>query len=89
VTVEFDKSFLKSLDKLKDQQLFAKIRKLIEEAEKAPDLKNLKQVKKLTGFKSYYRIRLGDYRLGFEEIDSSTIRFIIILHRKAFYQKFP
>jgi len=89
VTVEFDKSFLKSLEKIKDQQLFAKIRKVIEEAEKATELKNLKQVKKLTGFKSYYRIRLGDYRLGFEEIDSNSIRLIIILHRKAFYQKFP
>lgn len=89
MTVEFDKSFLKSLEKIRDQQLFPKIRKLIEEAEKAPDLKSLKQVKKLTGFKSYYRIRLGDYRLGFEEIDPNTIRFIIILHRKAFYRKFP
>ncbi|MBW6499177.1 MAG: type II toxin-antitoxin system mRNA interferase toxin, RelE/StbE family [Bacteroidales bacterium] len=89
MTVEFDKSFLKSLEKIKDQQLFAKIRKVIEEAEKATELKNLKQVKKLTGFKSYYRIRLGDYRLGFEEIDSNSIRLIIILHRKAFYQKFP
>ena len=89
MTVEFDKSFLKSLEKIRDQQFYTKISKLIEEAEKAPDLKSLKQVKKLTGFKSYYRIRLGDYRLGLEEIDPNTIRFIIILHRKAFYQKFP
>ncbi len=89
MTVEFDRSFYKSINKTKDKAIFPKIIKFIERAEKAESLKSLKQVKKLTGFKKYYRIRLGSYRLGFEEITPDTIRLIILLHRKDFYRHFP
>jgi mRNA interferase RelE/StbE len=43
----------------------------------------------LTGFKNYYRLRIGEYRLGFEKIDENTIRFILIAHRKDIYKLFP
>ena len=87
--VEFDKSFLKSLDKIKDSKVFPKIKSIITEIEKAQSLNELKSVKKLIGFKNYYRIRLGKYRLGFEVIDSITVRLIIIAHRKDIYRIFP
>ena len=37
----------------------------------------------------YYRYRLGDYRIGIEQISKSTIRLIIIAHRKDIYNIFP
>ena len=40
-------------------------------------------------FSKYYRIKMGDYRLGFERINSLKIRFIIVEHRKDIYKKFP
>jgi mRNA interferase RelE/StbE len=43
----------------------------------------------LTGFKNYYRLRIGEYRLGFEKIDENTLRFILIAHRKDIYKIFP
>ncbi len=89
MTVEFDKSFIKSLQKTSDKQVFQKVIQFIEQAEKSQELISLKQVKKLTGFKNYYRLRLGDYRLGFSLINSKTIRLIILLHRKDFYKYFP
>ena len=89
MNVEFDRSFLKSLEKTRDSKVFPKVLRFIQQAEKARNLHHLKQVKKLSGYKSYYRIRLGDYRLGFEEINSNTIRIIILVHRKDFYRKFP
>jgi len=45
--------------------------------------------KKLTGFRKYYRIRLGEYRIGIETIDKNTIRLILIAHRKEIYRYFP
>jgi mRNA interferase RelE/StbE len=66
--IEFDKSFEKSLEKSRNKALFQKIEHVIIEFEKAKSLADLPNIKKLTGFKNYYRIRIGEYRLGFELI---------------------
>jgi mRNA interferase RelE/StbE len=87
--VEFDKSFEKSLDKIKNKSLFLQIEKTILKFEKSKSLADLPNIKKLTGFKNYYRLRIGEYRLGFEKIDENTIRFILIAHRKDIYKLFP
>lgn len=87
--IEFDKSFEKTLDKIKDKSLFSRINKIIINFEKANSLSELINVKKLSGFKNYYRIRIGEYRLGFEKIDEKTLRFILIVHRKDIYKLFP
>lgn len=87
--VEFDKSFEKSIDRLKDKSLFLKIEKLIESLEKAKSLSELSSVKKLAGFITYFRFRIGDYRLGFEKIDENTVRFIVVARRKDIYKVFP
>ena len=87
--IEFDKSFEKSFEKLKNKSLFPKIEKTIIEFENARSLTELSNIKKLTGYKSYYRLRIGEYRLGFEKITENTFRFIIVAHRKDIYQLFP
>ena len=87
--VEFDKSFLKSIEKVKDVTLSSKIEKLIIEYENAQTLSEVKNTKKLTGYKAYYRIRIGDYKLGFELMGSNTIRLLIIAHRRDIYCTFP
>jgi mRNA interferase RelE/StbE len=86
--VEFDKSFEKSIDKLKDQTLLSKIEKLILKLESSNSITEITGVKKLAGHKNYYRIRLGDYRLGFEKI-GEKIRLIIVANRKDIYTIFP
>lgn len=87
--VEFDKSFEKSLDKLKEKSLFPKIEKVISLLEKTSSLNELASIKKLSGYKVYYRYRLGDYRIGIEQISKNTIRLIVIAHRKDVYGVFP
>lgn len=87
--IEFDKSFSKSLDKIKENDILKKIENVIYHIDEAESLSQIKNVKKLVGFKKYYRIRIGEYRLGFELIDSQTIKFIIICHRKNIYNVFP
>ena len=87
--VEFDKSFDKSLDKLKDKSLYPKIEKAISILEKTNSLIELAGIKKLSWYKVYYRYRLGDYRIGIEQISKNTIRLIVIAHRKDVYDVFP
>jgi len=87
--LKFDQSFLKSLEKLTDETLKKKISVIILNTEKADSILNINQIKKLKGYKSYYRIKSGDYRLGIELIDNNTLVFITIMHRKDIYKKFP
>lgn len=58
-----------------------------------PFLNNLKdfkgyKIKSIQGFKNYYRIKLGNYRIGFKKENENMI-FIRILHRKDIYKNFP
>jgi mRNA interferase RelE/StbE len=87
--VEFDKSFSKSLDKIRDSELNSRIENTILEYENAESLIDIKNTKKLSGYKSYYRTRIGDYRLGFELINPRKIRLIVFAHRKDIYRVFP
>jgi mRNA interferase RelE/StbE len=66
-----------------------KLTKVFEIIEKSNSLSEIVNCKKMVGCTDYYRIKIGNYRLGLEVINSSTIRFIIIAHRKDIYNKFP
>lgn len=89
MVVEFDKSFSKSLDKLKDSEVKRRIEHIIIDFDKAEIITDIKNVKKLVGFKTYYRIRIGDYRLCIELKAENIARFIVIAHRKDIYKIFP
>jgi mRNA interferase RelE/StbE len=74
--VLFDKSFSKSIDKIREEKVKERILKIIISVEKA-------------GWLNYYRIKSGDYRIGIELENITTVRFIIISHRKDIYRNFP
>ncbi len=87
--VEFDKSFEKSLNKVHDPNVLRRIKRVIIQIENSPSLSPITNVLKLTGYSTYYRIRIGDYRIGIEMINKTTIRFLLIAHRKDIYKVFP
>jgi len=89
VELQFDKSFLKSLDKLNDKRLFEKVEKIITYCESVERISEIKNLKKLSGFSNYYRIKLGSFRIGVELVNKNVLRFIVISHRKDIYRKFP
>lgn len=62
--VEFNTSFVKDLERVRDASLGNRIRETIEQVERAPTLQELENVKKLRDAERYYRIRIGEYRLG-------------------------
>jgi mRNA interferase RelE/StbE len=65
MTVEFLQSFSRDTDKSLRRSDKLKLLKLITQIENANDLSGIAQVKKLAGYRTAYRIRLGDYRIGF------------------------
>ena len=66
MNLKFKKSFEKDIEKIKDKKVKAAVEKLIDEVEKADNLYSIKGIKKLQGFSNYYRVRIGNYRLGME-----------------------
>lgn len=85
---EFKSSFVRDLRKVKDKEIRDRIIEVIELVEKARGLQEIENVKKLRGGDYYYRIRVGDYRLGLI-VESDTIIFVRCLHRRDVYKYFP
>jgi mRNA interferase RelE/StbE len=88
MNVEFRKSFEKDLNKIRDEDLLQRIQTVIEEVETIDSLIDLANVKKLKGEGDYYRIRVGDYRIGLF-VSDDVIEFVRVLHRKEIYRYFP
>ena len=86
--VVFKTSFLKELKKLKNENLKKAVLATLQEVESADSVYKIKNLKKLTGYDTYYRIRIGDYRLGIK-VDGETVYFVVIEHRKDIYKGFP
>ena len=86
--VEFKKSFLKELKKLKNKSLKNSIELCIVQVESAPTIAHIKSIKKLAGYDVYYRIRVGDYRIGIK-FENEVVYFVVCEHRKEVYRKFP
>jgi len=62
VKTAFRESFARDLKGLRDKKLLKRVRDVIENVEKADSLTALPHIKKLKGEKSYFRIKVGDYR---------------------------
>lgn len=86
--VQFKESFLKELKKLQNKKLKDSIYECIVQAENAGKLSEIKNLKKLKGYNIYYRIRIGDYRIGLK-IEEKVIFFVVFEHRKDIYKDFP
>ena len=86
--VEFKKSFLKELKKLKNKNLKNSIADCIVQVESAENVTHIRNLKKLTGYDVYFRIRVGDYRIGVK-IEKDIVYFVVCEHRKEIYRRFP
>jgi mRNA interferase RelE/StbE len=86
--VEIKKSFLKDIKKQKNNQLELSIKKFINQVLEAENLLEISNIKKLSGYQKFYRVRLGDYRLGLF-VENETLYFVRCLHRKEIYKFFP
>ncbi len=86
---EFKKSFAKDLKKKKhEKDLLSRVQEVIQEVGNAVDINTIANLKKLRSDGNYYRIRLGDYRIGFI-IEADTVYFVRFLHRSEIYRYFP
>ncbi len=89
MNVEYRKSFLKDLKKLKGQPIYDQVFEFafmrLSAANKLRDIPNVKSMK---GYPDRYRIRIGSYRVGIE-LHDDKVEVMRVLHRREFYRYFP
>jgi mRNA-degrading endonuclease RelE of RelBE toxin-antitoxin system len=82
-------TFIKDIKSLKSISSYSAIKNLVfTDILAVQNLKEISNLKKLKGDDSAYRIRVGDYRIGFF-LEDDTINFARVLHRREFYRYFP
>ena len=84
----FRESFDADLSAITDAALLRRIRKVIEQVEAAQTFQQIPNLKRLAAKGKYYRIRVGDYRLGFV-FEHGAVTFVRCLDRKEVYRYFP
>lgn len=84
ITEQFEKATIK----LKNKQLEERLETIITSVLEVDTMHDIKNLEKLTGFKSYFRIRVGNYRIGLK-IENNEVIFLDIGHRKEIYKRFP
>lgn len=84
-----EKSFDRDVDRIKDKKLLKRLRTLISMLDNADTIHGIPHIKKIEGYESYCRIKIGDYRLGMEAISNREVLLIRFLHRKDIYRYFP
>ena len=88
MNVEFRKSFIKDLKSISDKNLLRRVKSVIEIVEKSESLTEVANLKKLKANENHFRLRIGEYRLGFV-LDTEKVIFVRFLHRKDIYKFFP
>lgn len=86
--VLFLDTFTKDLKQIRDRDLRRRIRQTLDAVELAPSPAEIPQLKKLHGRVGFFRIRVGDYRIGVS-IEGDEVLFMRILNRKDIYRNFP
>ena len=84
----FRASFTKDLGRVQNKWLYKRIRGIIHAVETATTISAIKDIKRLKANGFYYRIRVGDYRIGLV-LEEEKIVFVRCLHRRDIYRYFP
>lgn len=85
---KFLDGFLDVLGAIRDAEIRKRIAAVIENVRSAESLSQIYNLKKLKGASSYFRIRTGDFRIGFR-LEAGRIVFMRCLPRKDIYRSFP
>lgn len=85
---KFRKRFLKDLAKIPVKSRSPIESYVFETLPNANSIKEFENIERMKGYTSYFKVRFGKYRIGFQ-IEDQTIILERVLHRKDIYRYFP
>ena len=84
----YKKRFLTDLNNL-PAQVKEKIQEIVfYQIPKAEDIREIRGIRKLSGYQEFYRLRYSDYRIGIS-VKKDRMIFFRVMHRKDIYKYFP
>ncbi|MFN8299982.1 MAG: type II toxin-antitoxin system RelE/ParE family toxin [Chitinophagales bacterium] len=86
--IEVQRLFEKDIEKISDRKLANQVLAVINTLEQCNSLTEVKNLKKMKAKGDYYRIRVGNYRLGLKQ-NPGGLTLLRFLHRKDIYTYFP
>jgi mRNA interferase RelE/StbE len=85
----YTKTFLKDLAKVAPAKRRLQIERFVFELlASATSIESVGSIEKMKGYKNYYKIRFGEYRVGLS-ISNSVVEIKRVLNRKEIYKYFP
>ena len=87
--LRIEKSFDRDVDRIRDRKLLKQLRAFISTIKNVDTIREIPHIKKIEGYESFYRIQIGDYRLGMEAFSNREVVLLRFLHRKDIYRYFP
>jgi mRNA interferase RelE/StbE len=87
--VEYKPGFIKDFNKIKSRKDQEEIYRIcFDEIPEVKSFSGIKNLKKIKGYEYYYRIRKGDWRIGFK-VEGERIIFMRVRKRSDIYKTFP
>ena len=86
--IRYHPRFDRDTRRIRSRDLSSRLERTIAELKAASNIRAVSGVQPITGSGTYYRIRIGDYRLGLE-LASNTAVLLRFGHRREFYRGFP
>lgn len=84
----YSKKFLRDLAQIPRNERTSIEVFVFETLVQSSSLTETKKCEKLRGYQKYYKVRFGDYRVGFKQ-EGETLILERVLHRKDIYKYFP
>jgi len=88
MNIQYRKKFLKQLAQIPsiersriEQFVFAKLPTLV-------SLGDSGNIERMVGYRGFYKIRFGDYRVGLQQ-QGDTLILKAVMHRREIYKHFP
>ena len=86
--IRYGAGFNRDLARIRNPDLNQRIGRTIEELKAASTINDVRGVRRMTGAEHYYRIRIGDYRLGVS-VEGDVVTLLRFAHRREIYRVFP
>ena len=88
-SVQYKRAFLRDLSRLPNN-FRTRVEEIVfgDEIKDDPFLNGRTQ--KMSGFDNFYKIRVGNYRIGLLlDFENKSVEFRWVLHRREIYRRFP
>lgn len=86
--IAYRKGFLKELSRIPSGTRLKMEAFVFEELPNANSIFEIGSVEKMKGYRSYYKVRFGSYRIGLK-LEDDTVILERVLPRKDIYRYFP